>query len=275
MMEATSRATPLPPQQHSAAGVRPATGASRTGGDRATVSLEARTAAGLSALASVVASPAEDDGDMTVSALTVVSTFVPGARWVTLAERRPGHSRIRTLAASDSCGNLGDELQFELSEGPTVQAVRERTPALLQDVADDPRWPGFSRGALVRTPIRSVLSFPMHGAHDAACALTLYGAEPHAFAGDAVYIASVAAGSIETALAGLAQRLRARNLHQALMSNRRIGVAVGILMAAHRWTEERAFATMATLSQAHNRKVIDIADEVILTGALPDGPSPS
>ncbi|WP_157970756.1 GAF and ANTAR domain-containing protein [Nakamurella deserti] len=220
----------------------------------------------------MVASPAEDDGDMTVSALTVVSTFVPGARWVTLTERRPGHSRIRTLASSDASGALGDELQLRLSQGPTVQAIRERTPVLVHDLTADTRWPDFSRAAVGQTPIRSVLSFPLHGTHDATCALTLYGAETHAFTGDAVYIASVAAGSVETALAGLAQRLRARNLHQALMSNRRIGVAVGILMAAHRWTEERAFQEMATLSQANNRKVIDLADEVILTGALPDSP---
>lgn len=58
------------------------------------------------------------------------------------------------------------------------------------------------------------------------------------------------------------------NLHVALASNRRIGQAMGILMADRQITEEQAFGLLRDASQHTNRKLRDIADEVIHTGAL-------
>jgi AmiR/NasT family two-component response regulator len=59
------------------------------------------------------------------------------------------------------------------------------------------------------------------------------------------------------------------NLQLALASNRRIGTAVGILMAQGRITDSAAFDLLRLASQHTHRKLRDIADEVILTGALP------
>ncbi len=57
-------------------------------------------------------------------------------------------------------------------------------------------------------------------------------------------------------------------LEVALVSNRRIGIAVGILMCRLRVTEDRAFAVLCEHSQDHNVKVRDLAEEVIYTGGL-------
>ena len=59
------------------------------------------------------------------------------------------------------------------------------------------------------------------------------------------------------------------NLEIALVSSRRIGAAMGVLMAGHRITDDQAFALLRTASQHNHRKLRDIADEVVLTGALP------
>jgi len=61
---------------------------------------------------------------------------------------------------------------------------------------------------------------------------------------------------------------RASNLQKALASNRQIGVAMGVLMARQNLTEEQAFAVLREASQRGNRKLRDIADEVVLTGQL-------
>lgn len=50
------------------------------------------------------------------------------------------------------------------------------------------------------------------------------------------------------------------------------GVAVGILMARHLVTYDEAFAQLVTASQHLNRKLRDIALEVVDTGELPDEP---
>ena len=48
-----------------------------------------------------------------------------------------------------------------------------------------------------------------------------------------------------------------------------IAAAVGVLMARRRWTYQRAFDELARLSQQRNRKVSQIADDVLLTGEFP------
>ena len=58
------------------------------------------------------------------------------------------------------------------------------------------------------------------------------------------------------------------DLEIALVTNRRIGIAVGILMCRLGVTEDQAFAVLSKHSQDHNVKVRDLAEEVISTGSL-------
>jgi ANTAR domain-containing protein len=64
-------------------------------------------------------------------------------------------------------------------------------------------------------------------------------------------------------------RRRIENLETALQTNRRIGVAIGILMSRHGLSEDDAFALLAKASQLTNRKLRDIAEEVAYQGDLP------
>ncbi|HET8589733.1 MAG TPA: ANTAR domain-containing protein [Nakamurella sp.] len=59
------------------------------------------------------------------------------------------------------------------------------------------------------------------------------------------------------------------NLEAALVTARRIGAAMGVLMARHRMTDSQAFDVLRKGSQHTNRKLRDVADEVVLTGLLP------
>ena len=59
------------------------------------------------------------------------------------------------------------------------------------------------------------------------------------------------------------------NLRIALVAARRIGAALGILMASRKITDDEAFALLARASQSGNRKLRDLAEDVILTGVLP------
>jgi signal transduction histidine kinase/DNA-binding response OmpR family regulator len=61
---------------------------------------------------------------------------------------------------------------------------------------------------------------------------------------------------------------RSANLERALTSNRQIGAAVGILMAMHKLTSDRAFALLREASNKTNRRLRDVADQVVLTGSL-------
>lgn len=61
-------------------------------------------------------------------------------------------------------------------------------------------------------------------------------------------------------------RTDAEHLTSALESNRRIGMAMGILIAALRITPEEAFDRLRSASQNSNRKLRDIADDLTHTG---------
>ena len=58
-------------------------------------------------------------------------------------------------------------------------------------------------------------------------------------------------------------------LRRALQSNRTTGTAVGIVMARYDLDSERAFQVLVRASQQNNRKLSDIAEELIRTGVLP------
>ncbi len=58
------------------------------------------------------------------------------------------------------------------------------------------------------------------------------------------------------------------HLRTALVSARRIGAAVGILMGTRRLTDDQAFETLCQASQHRNRKLREIAEEVLHTGTI-------
>ena len=58
-------------------------------------------------------------------------------------------------------------------------------------------------------------------------------------------------------------------LRHALQTNRTIGTAVGIVMTQYELDPQRAFQVLVRTSQQSNRKLNEIAAEVVRTGSLP------
>jgi hypothetical protein len=225
-----------------------------------------------SRLTALVAAAAEDaDRDPYAELLGVVLEMVPGARWASLT-RRSVRGVCSTMAASDEVARDADQVQIEANAGPAIEAMRTGQPVVAFDLVTDLRWPRSTALLRSRTPVVAVASIPMGPPGAAASSLNLYSSAPGAFTA-ASTLDEIQLLLVEVALAGLQQGRRAHNLHRALVSNRRIGMAVGVLMTHRRLTEEQAFAVLTTASQALNRKTADLADEVCLTGTLPDHPT--
>lgn len=72
---------------------------------------------------------------------------------------------------------------------------------------------------------------------------------------------------------GVLDRAEIANLEEALATSRRIGAAMGILMATYRVTEQAAFVMLRSVSQNTHRKLRDIADDVLYAGTLDTSPS--
>ena len=69
---------------------------------------------------------------------------------------------------------------------------------------------------------------------------------------------------------GLLGRERAAHLETALRSSRKIGAAMGIIMAGRAVSEEEAFLILRQTSQHTNVKLRELAESVVLTGDISD-----
>ncbi|MCY1143594.1 GAF and ANTAR domain-containing protein [Actinoplanes sp. Pm04-4] len=192
---------------------------------------------------------------------------VPGCRWAAVTvwrERR----QPRTLAFTAEIARAVDQIQYDLGDGPCLNAALDDQPVHSPDLDDDDRWPQFRRATRAATPVRGVLSFHLSDGPDRT-ALNLYSDEPAAYTPDAITMASLFAAHARVLLLRAESAERAAQLSGALTTSRQIGAAVGILMNVHKITADRAFDLLRTTSQALNRKLNAVAEDVTQTGALP------
>jgi hypothetical protein len=193
--------------------------------------------------------------------------YIDGCSCASITVVRSG--RGQTIAASDDVARLADALQYELGEGPCLQAAWDDTNYLMFDVAGERRWPRYAEALAERTPVRSVLAFQLPAEESAA--LNLFGTQPAVFTDEGVAIGAVFAAHVSSLVALYEAEEQSTNLRSALDSSRQIGAAIGILMAHHKVTQDSAFNLLRLTSQQLQRKLRDVAADVVETGALPAG----
>jgi hypothetical protein len=164
---------------------------------------------------------------------------------------------------------LVDRLQHACQEGPFHAPPAAHGVVLVDDLASDPRWLTFGPECLQETGVRSMLCLRMALGGTDRAALVLYASRPHAFDEGDVTTSSLLAPFAALAAESYLRAHDVDNLRAALGTSRQIGTAVGILMARRRVSSEEAFALVRKASMDLNRKVHDIAVEVVTTGDLP------
>jgi transcriptional regulator with GAF, ATPase, and Fis domain len=216
------------------------------------------------------ASPETTQNRVTQVALTMVDGCDHAG--ISVVRRRGG---VQTVAATDDTAVVVDAIQYETGEGPCLTAIYEHATFLIDDLAEDRRWPAFSRRAVTETGVRSMLSFRLFLQGDTLGALNLYSRRPAAFDERDSAVGTVLAAHAAIAMSAAREHERAQNLEDALQSSREIGMAMGVLMALGRLTQEDAFAQLRSASQHLNRKLREVAADVVETGELPAPPGRS
>jgi hypothetical protein len=199
------------------------------------------------------------------------AAFVPGCTWASVTQEVRGQA-ITTAADSDIALAV-DNLQYDVSDGPCLHALRWKRPVEVE-LETDKRWPSFATRAVTETPVRVVVSRPLIMSGLPSGSVNFYGASTELLtAQDA---AQTAAGFVGLAAVAMAQRERVEHLRAAMKSRETISAAVGILMARSRLTYDQAFQRLVAESQQSHRKLRDVAEDVMFTGALtqqrPDAP---
>lgn len=210
--------------------------------------------------------------------------------------RRVGDLAVRSIAGCDAVGvtisNDGapstraatgglvyevDSFQNDIDEGPCLHAVRTRTVVEVPDMATDDRWPRFSAHASERGLLSS-LSLPLIVRGDALGALNLYAFRPESFdAADrqtGTMFAAQAAVAVANAQTYAASVKVARELREALESRAVIDQAMGILIGRNHFDADEAFTALRVRSQKENRKLRDVAGDIVRDASQrpsPDG----
>ena len=172
--------------------------------------------------------------------------------------RREG--AVQTLAASGEDARRGDELQYELGQGPCLDAVWAEHVVHSRDFTSERRWPEWAAKVVEETGFRSLMAFRLFTTAESVGALNLYSTDPDGFdATDRDYGLALAA-HVAVAVRG-AQEVE--SLRGGLDSRSEIGKAIGIVMERYRLDDARAFGVLTRLSTSTNRKLRDIAAEVV------------
>jgi GAF domain-containing protein len=229
--------------------------------------------------------PALDDGrealrrflvgeDDLTSMLTKVALLsadaIPGTDMtsITMLLRDEPH----TPAYTDKRALELDQVQYALGDGPCLSALRHQGVEQVATATDD-RWPTFSSEAQNRG-VTSVLSAPLTDGETAKGALNLY--SQSGFDEDAPALACLFADQLGLAAANVALfaegATMADHLRSAMESRATIEQAKGILMGAQRCGPEQAFDILRRASQGQNRKLRDIATEIVDRYAAGESP---
>ncbi|GAA1635007.1 GAF and ANTAR domain-containing protein [Actinoplanes couchii] len=189
---------------------------------------------------------------------------VPGADEVSVTLVRDGGPR--TVASTGTAASILDEWQYTYHQGPCLDAAADRRTVTVGAVAGDRRWPGWAEHA-GSVGVRSALSVGLPIRHQTVGALNLYATTERAFDAESVELAQAFAGYAAVALsnADLYDTTAAlvRQMQAAMESRAVIEQAKGIVMGQRGCGPDEAFAILARVSQDANRKLRDVATDLV------------
>ncbi len=175
-------------------------------------------------------------------------------------------TRIVTPAATDRIALRGVELQYELGEGPCLQAIHEQGTVWSGDLTVERRWPRWSRRASDELGVRSMLCFQLFVTHDTLGALNLYSGQLNAFQSEDRTSGLALAAHIAVALSSAQNpESRASAVHGAST----IGQAQGILMQRYELVPSQAFLVLARAAQRDDCTLLNIAERLVESAVRP------
>jgi GAF domain-containing protein len=192
-------------------------------------------------------------------AMETVGTQFAG---VTMMRRR---GAFETVGPSDPLVVRADRLQYDLDEGPCVDAATSSGVVVAADLAEDDRWPSWGPEA-VALGFRSILAADLNAGGRRIGAINLYGAGVRQFSDQDVDTARLFASHAAAALAAVTLR---EELQNALDTRTVIGQAQGVLMERFGVDADTAFSILRRYSQDGNLKLNDVATNLVLTSKLP------
>jgi len=177
---------------------------------------------------------------------------------ISVAHRR---GKIETLAATGPLVLELDQAQYDLREGPCVDAIESEPVVVVNELRHEQRWPRYVPRA-AELGVRSQVGLRLY-AEETLGGLNLYSTSSDLVTPETRQLADLFAAHASLALA---QVRREDDMSTALASRRLIGQAIGIVMERYHITEDRAFQFLVRASSHGNIKMRDVAAELVREG---------
>lgn len=174
--------------------------------------------------------------------------------------------KVKTVAATDPVVIQGDALQDELDEGPCLNSLREHETVTSPDLSVEQRWPRWGTRVSSELGIQSMLCLQLFTSERSYGALNLYSRSLDAF--DDLDVSTTLALAAHVAVALAASR-EIDNRDVAITRRTVIGQAQGILMERYGLGSDQAFTVLHEVSTQSNRRVFDVAAELVRTRRTP------
>jgi GAF domain-containing protein len=175
--------------------------------------------------------------------------------------------RVVTVACADPLGWLLDERQYDLDEGPCLEAMRIREIVDVPDMSLETRWNGYPPQVRAHG-VEATYSSPLIVRDKSIGVLNLYADHTHAFAEQSVKDAAAQLVTLITvAITGTLRNYGdvtlTDQLQRALSTRSIIDQAVGILIGNHHCTPAEAFAILRGASQTRNVRLHQLAQDLV------------
>lgn len=193
----------------------------------------------------------------------LASETVEGSAMVGLTMEVNG--KLRTPVFTDEESPEIDSAQYKTGVGPCVATYRDGLVNSIPSTPGDTRWRPFSEACMAHG-ILSTLSVPVVSKAEKLAAMNFYARSEGAFGTEAeelaLAFAAQAAVVISNSRAYWSARQLGEQLNEALQTRVVIEQAKGLLMSTGK-TGEQAFEILKRASQRENRKLRDIAADLI------------
>ena len=170
---------------------------------------------------------------------------------------------LESPAASDDIGPAVDAIQFEVDDGPCVQAIKEHQTVVTDDLMTETRWPRFSRRAVEATGVRSMLAFRLFVAGDTLGSLNLYSKQPGAFTDESLAVGTIFAAHASVALRAARTKEDLARLREVVETRELIGQAKGILMGRRGISSQAAIDLLCRGAERLKIELRELARRVV------------
>jgi len=159
-----------------------------------------------------------------------------------------------------------DVTQFRANAGPCLDAIERGDRVMSAREADVDVWTAFCDQA-EKLGVLGSMSTPLHAGNTTYGALNVYTREPTDFSPADIALAGTLAKQASVVVANATAFAEAASLNEqlreALTSRQVIGEAKGILIEREGCSRDDAFDMLRRASQRQNRKIRDIAEDIV------------